>query len=229
VPLSVGYAGSPSNTMSPGPRPTSVPSGILIHPTIRPEYTNVTDIQTDRRDRTTVAPKTTPSHYTKLSVRINRGRSSVLSCQQCNTLCTSGLVDDVMFSHNTMGHVARGLGNNDVGAVLKQVVKIKLLFFRLFCYRIIDSGEIKIFKIPTYSPDGATLFDSAIQRQQMAHPGEKCDANYCLAVLSVQSVGVGEVVRGGLQPTTLPRTDSKRLIYDALPKKRRSSRTFYTS
>ena len=26
--------GSPSNTMSPGPRPTSVPSGILIHPTV---------------------------------------------------------------------------------------------------------------------------------------------------------------------------------------------------
>ena len=33
VPLSVGRAGSPSNTMSPGPRPTSVPSSILIHPT----------------------------------------------------------------------------------------------------------------------------------------------------------------------------------------------------
>ena len=35
--------GSPSNTMSPGPRPTSLPSGILIHPTIWPQYTNVTD------------------------------------------------------------------------------------------------------------------------------------------------------------------------------------------
>jgi len=31
VPLSVGGAGSPSNTMSPGLRPTGVPSGILIH------------------------------------------------------------------------------------------------------------------------------------------------------------------------------------------------------
>jgi len=29
-----GRDGSPSNTMSPGPRPTSVPSGILIHPTV---------------------------------------------------------------------------------------------------------------------------------------------------------------------------------------------------
>ena len=28
---------SPSNTMSPGPRPTSVPSGILIHPVVWPQ------------------------------------------------------------------------------------------------------------------------------------------------------------------------------------------------
>jgi len=33
------------NTMWPGPRPTSVPSGILIHPTVWPQYTNVTDRQ----------------------------------------------------------------------------------------------------------------------------------------------------------------------------------------
>jgi len=47
VPLFVGGAGSPSNTISPGPRPTSVPSGILdlIHPTVWPQYTNVTDRQ----------------------------------------------------------------------------------------------------------------------------------------------------------------------------------------
>ena len=40
-----GGAGPPSNTMSPEPRPTSVPSGILIHPTIWPQCTNVTDRQ----------------------------------------------------------------------------------------------------------------------------------------------------------------------------------------
>jgi len=51
VPLSVGGgAGSSSNTMSPGPRPAAVPSGVLIHPTVWPQYTNVTD----RTDRTTV-------------------------------------------------------------------------------------------------------------------------------------------------------------------------------
>ena len=38
VPLSLGgEAGSPSNTMSPGLRPISVPSDILIHPAIWPQ------------------------------------------------------------------------------------------------------------------------------------------------------------------------------------------------
>jgi len=39
VPLFFGGGnGSPSNTMWPGLRPTSIPSGILIHPAIWPEY-----------------------------------------------------------------------------------------------------------------------------------------------------------------------------------------------
>jgi len=38
----------PSNTMWPGPRPISVPSFILIHPTVCPQYTNVTDRTTVR-------------------------------------------------------------------------------------------------------------------------------------------------------------------------------------
>ena len=45
--LGVG-AGSPSNTMWLGPRPTCTPSFILIHPTVCPQYTDVTD----RQDRT---------------------------------------------------------------------------------------------------------------------------------------------------------------------------------
>jgi len=40
-----GGAGSLSNTLSPGPTPISVPSGILIHPTVWPQYTNVTERQ----------------------------------------------------------------------------------------------------------------------------------------------------------------------------------------
>jgi len=42
-----GGAGPPSNTMWPGPRPTCVRSDILIHPTVWPQYTNVTDNRTD--------------------------------------------------------------------------------------------------------------------------------------------------------------------------------------
>jgi len=48
-----GRVGSSSNTMWPGPRPTSVPSCILIHLTVWPQYINVTD-STDRQDRQTV-------------------------------------------------------------------------------------------------------------------------------------------------------------------------------
>jgi len=46
-----GGPGSPSNTMWPGPRPTYMPSFILIRPTVWPQYTNVTDRtgQTDRQ------------------------------------------------------------------------------------------------------------------------------------------------------------------------------------
>jgi len=45
-PFGGGWAGSPSNTMWPGPRPTFLLSFILIHPTVWPQYTNVTDRQT---------------------------------------------------------------------------------------------------------------------------------------------------------------------------------------
>jgi len=46
--LGGGGAGSPSNTMWPGSRHTTIPSGILIHPTVWPQYT-VTDKQTGDR------------------------------------------------------------------------------------------------------------------------------------------------------------------------------------
>jgi len=34
---------NPPNTVWPGPRPTCMPSFILMHPTVWPQYTNVTD------------------------------------------------------------------------------------------------------------------------------------------------------------------------------------------
>jgi len=39
-------AESPSKTTLPGPRPISIPSGILTHPIVWPQCTNVTDRQT---------------------------------------------------------------------------------------------------------------------------------------------------------------------------------------
>ena len=44
-----GGGGSPSNTRWPGSRPTCLPSFILIHLTVWPQYTNVSDRQTDRQ------------------------------------------------------------------------------------------------------------------------------------------------------------------------------------
>ena len=44
-----GRTGSSCNTMWPGPRSTSVPSGTLIHPTVWRQYTNVTDRQNRQR------------------------------------------------------------------------------------------------------------------------------------------------------------------------------------
>ena len=55
MPLLGRGAWSPSNTKLPGPRPTSIPSFILIHPTVWTQYINVkyrTDRQTDIIRRT---------------------------------------------------------------------------------------------------------------------------------------------------------------------------------
>ena len=65
-PFLSGEAGSPSNTVWPGPRPASTPSGILIHPTDWPQYTNVTD----REDRQTVAQKAS-SPFTSSLFQLN--------------------------------------------------------------------------------------------------------------------------------------------------------------
>jgi len=48
-------AGSLSNTMSPGLRPTSTPSGILIHLTVLPQYTNIRQTGQDTTDNSLIA------------------------------------------------------------------------------------------------------------------------------------------------------------------------------
>jgi len=49
VPLWGGEAGFPSNTMWPGPRPTSVPNGILIYPAVLPQKTWAADYMDARK------------------------------------------------------------------------------------------------------------------------------------------------------------------------------------
>jgi len=44
--------------------------------------------------------KSTRSNFTKFSALVGCGRASVASWRRCDTLCTSGFVDDVMLSHS---------------------------------------------------------------------------------------------------------------------------------
>ena len=53
-PFGGGRAGSPSNIMWPGPRPTCIPSFILVRPTVWPQCTNITDRQQSDSIRRTV-------------------------------------------------------------------------------------------------------------------------------------------------------------------------------
>jgi len=64
----MGRVGSPSNTMCLGLRPTCMPSFILIHPTVWPQCTNVTD----RQDRTGQDRQTDRQTESQRSDRIGR-------------------------------------------------------------------------------------------------------------------------------------------------------------
>jgi len=48
--------------------------------------------------------KTTCPYFTKFSVHVTCGRGSILLWRQCDTLCTSGIVDDVVFSYYNGGN-----------------------------------------------------------------------------------------------------------------------------
>jgi len=92
--------GSPSNAMWPVPRPTSVPSGILIHPTVWPQCTNATDIQTGQgRQRTNsigqtvlqmVAPKTRKLKFCR-SIKVQLPSSCPFSISRRDTAIPSEL------------------------------------------------------------------------------------------------------------------------------------------
>ena len=94
-----------SNTMWPGPRPTCMPSFILIHPTVWPQYTNVTDRQTDRTGRQdrrgqrsdsigrTVLQTVAQTLILKRRLRSRNMRSGVFDHRRCRSdtwICTCG-------------------------------------------------------------------------------------------------------------------------------------------
>jgi len=64
-----------------------------------------------------VSEKTICQNFTKFSAYVTCGRGSVLLLRQRNTLCTSGVVDDVMFSHD--GHI-QITGHNSNGVWLRR-------------------------------------------------------------------------------------------------------------
>ena len=74
-----GTAGPSCNTMPHGPRPTSVPSGISIHPADWPQYTKVTNRQERQRSdsiRRTILETVAVSqklHYIPTSWQVPRG------------------------------------------------------------------------------------------------------------------------------------------------------------
>ena len=80
VPLLLGVrveARSPSNTVWPGPRPTCIPSGILDHSTVWPQYTKVTD-------RTDNCPTAYGEPFHKRSPKKSRHRHERLMTFACS-------------------------------------------------------------------------------------------------------------------------------------------------
>jgi len=82
-----GWAKFPSNTMSPGPRPTSVPSGIFIHPTVWQWYT-----PTCTNSRT--------GHIQKWSRSIGRTVLQTVAQKHCESCCYIPLPKSVIVASN---------------------------------------------------------------------------------------------------------------------------------
>jgi len=77
-------AGSPSNTMWPGPRPTPIPSGILIYPTVWPGHQRY-----DRTNRTTVqlslGRTVLQTVAQKLAKTVVDGIETLIGCSTCTS------------------------------------------------------------------------------------------------------------------------------------------------
>ena len=119
-----------SNTVSPGPRPTSVPSRTLIHSTVWPQNTNVADRQ-DRQDighrynrsrsvgRTVTcngSPKTVKkwpvySHQTTVCVFVERQRTS-LTTMSTTTTTTLRSTTPVSGNSDETGRLSASISSN---------------------------------------------------------------------------------------------------------------------
>jgi len=89
-PFRAGVAGSPPNTMRPGPRPTCMPCFILIRPTVWPQCMNVTDGQTGQeRQRTDSIGRTVLQTVAQKQFALCY-RSIVCLCCMCVTFVHCG-------------------------------------------------------------------------------------------------------------------------------------------
>ena len=93
APLGEGGARSPSNTMWPGSRPTCTPSFIVIHRTVWPQYTNVTDRtnrQTERQrsDSTGRTALQTVAQKTRQTRDCNMSTEDILTGAVVDTECS---------------------------------------------------------------------------------------------------------------------------------------------
>jgi len=100
-----GGAGYPSNTMWPGPRLTSVPSRILIHPTVWPQDSNVTR-QTDKQRSDSIWRTILQMVAQKLSVVLLFLRNVFFTAAQIKQYCT-GLQAHSLNEHKFVAKIIR--------------------------------------------------------------------------------------------------------------------------
>jgi len=91
-----GGVGSPSITMSPGPRPTSVPGDILIHPTGWPQHTNVTDRQNRQTGQRSRSIGQTVTYNDRPKTTKNSGKTTAIQKYKEHSATQA-----VLYRHNT--------------------------------------------------------------------------------------------------------------------------------
>ena len=117
----LGVAGSPPNTMWPWSRPTTILSGILIHPTVWPQYINVTD-RTDRTDNgpivsrsnrfTNDRPKTECVRVSNLKLSFNKVKITVRCARSSSGHFSRhrSILDDVTHNWTEIGQLQQLTG-----------------------------------------------------------------------------------------------------------------------